>query len=241
MKKIFIIGSIKIKRHLRYLKNLALKLAEYPFRNKKKAEDQKNLQKLVKDKNIVKLHIGCGARTLAGWINIDLHYEPYENYLKYFGDEYYPKEIRGTRSDFYPMDVTKEKLPFLDNSVDIIFHEDFIEHIGQRDQISFLTETLRILKKGGLHRINTPNLLSSMRDHSDFSKGFSGVYFEEWDKHRHKNLLTPDSLQELASMVGYSKVIFNNRNKSISKLIPKEYRPTYDRPDEGNIFADLIK
>lgn len=80
-----------------------------------------------------------------------------------------------------------------------------------------------------------------MRDNSDFSKGFSGVYFGEWDKNRHKNLLTPSSLQELALMVGYSKVIFNSRDKSISKLIPKEYRPDLSRPVDGNIFADLIK
>lgn len=113
------------------------KIGGYPFCGNKKKRNRKNLQKLIKDENIIKLQIGCAARILAGWINIDLHYEPYENYLKYFGDEYYPKEIRGTRFDFYPMDVTKEKLPFLDNSVDVIFHEDFIEHIGQRDQIFF--------------------------------------------------------------------------------------------------------
>lgn len=230
-----------MKKYLRYAKNLVLRLVQYPFRNKKRAQALKNLQKLIKNKSIIKLHIGCGARTLKGWVNIDTEFHPYENYLKSFGDEYYPEEIRGVISDFYPMDVTKEKLPFGDNSVDIIFHEDFIEHIGQRDQISFLAETLRILKTGGVHRVNTPNLLSSMRDNSDFSKGFEGVYFGEWDKHLHKNVLTPSSLQELALMVGYSKVIFNSRDKSISKLIPKEYRPGRDRPADGNIFADLIK
>ncbi|OGZ66638.1 MAG: hypothetical protein A2908_01655 [Candidatus Staskawiczbacteria bacterium RIFCSPLOWO2_01_FULL_38_12b] len=230
-----------LKNVARYFKSIALILIEYPFRSKRKAEANKNLQKLIKGKSIIKLHVGCGARTLAGWINIDLHYHPYENYLKSFGEKYYSKEIRGTRFDFYPMDVTKEKLPFGNNSIDVIFHEDFIEHIEQRNQISFLAETLRVLKRGGVHRINTPNLLSSMRDHSDFSKGFLGVYFGEWDNHLHKNVLTPNTLQELALMVGYSKVIFNNRDESISKLIPKEFRPGPDRSVDGNIFADLIK
>lgn len=209
---------------------------------KQRIENQKNLKELIEKNKIIKLHIGSGPRVLSGWINLDLHYEPFENYLKYYGDEYYPKEIRGDKHDFYQIDITKEKLPFPDNSVQVIFHEDFVEHICQRDQIAFLAETLRVLKKGGVHRINTPNLLSSMRDHSDFSKGFSGVYFQEWDKNHHKNLFTPSTLEELALMVGYSRVVFNSRNKSISKLIPKEYRPApWDRPEDGNIFADLIK
>ena len=213
------INQIKMKKYLRYFKNIALIFLEYPFKNRNKAEANKNLQKLIKDKSIIKLHMGCGARTLAGWINIDTQYHPYENYLKFFGEKFYPKEIRGTKSDFYPMDVTKEKMPFGDNSVDVIFHEDFIEHIKQRDQVSFLAETLRVLKIGGVHRINTPNLLSSMRDNSDFSKGFLGVYFGEWDDHLHKNVLTPNSLQELALMIGYSKIKSGERLKMMRLLL----------------------
>lgn len=204
--------------------------------------DQKRIQEIIKEKKILKIHIGCGPRVLKHWINIDLHYEPYENYLKYYTDKFYPPEIRGNKADFFAMDVTKEKLPSPDNSVDLIFNEDFVEHLGQRDQIAFLSETLRVLKKGGVHRISTPNLLSSMRDKSNFSKGFEGVFFEEWDKHHHKNLFTPESLKEIALMVGYSEVKFGKRNQSVSKLIPLEYRPDpKDRPEDGNIFADLIK
>ncbi len=190
----------------------------------------------------LKLHIGCGPRILKGWINIDLKYELYHNYMKYYTDKYYPKEIRGNRSEFFAMDITKVGIPLSDESVDVIFHEDFIEHLNQRDQITFLAETLRVLKKGCIHRVNAPDLLSSMRDHSDFAKGFNGVYFDEWNKHNHLNVLTPTILQEMALMVGYKKVIFNGRNQSTSKLIPLEYRPDpNDRPESGNIFADLIK
>ncbi len=231
-----------IKNYLRYIKRQVLRLAEYPFLSAKMAQADKNLQTLINRPGGLKLHIGCGARTLAGWINIDTQYQSAEPYLTSFGSEFYPEKIRGTESDFYPMDVTKEPLPFANNSIDVIFHEDFMEHIEQRDQVAFLAETLRVLKPGGIHRVNTPNLLASMREHSDFSKGFGGVYFGEWDNHLHKNVLTPQSLQELALMVGYSKVIFNGRDNSASNLMPKEYRPGQDRPTaDGNIFADLIK
>jgi predicted SAM-dependent methyltransferase len=199
---------------------------------------QQNFSKYKK----VKLHVGCGPRILKGWINIDLSYEPYHNYMQYYTDKFYPESIRGDQSDFYATDVTKNPLPFPDNSVDVIFHEDFLEHLNQRDQILFLSETCRILKNGGIHRINTPNLITSMRDHSNFSRGYDGVYTDEWNKHGHLNVLTPNLLKEMALMVGYSKVVFTGRDQSTSKLIPLEYRPDpKTRGEYGNIFADLIK
>lgn len=220
---------------------LSLKIEKF-FLEKKKVKDADKLKAVLLTKKIVKLHIGCGARVLKDWINIDLHYEPYENYLKYFTDVYYPESMRGDKSEFYSIDVVKEGLPLPDNSVDVIFHEDFIEHLTQKEQVAFLAETLRVLKKGGVHRINTPNLLYSMKAHSNFSLGMKGVYFQEWDRHGHFNVITPDVIKELALMVGYSDVKINTRDNSTSNLIPKEYRPDpTDRPTEGNVFADLIK
>lgn len=213
-----------------------------------KASSSKDIARLaaigltLNSKKPLMLHFGCGPRILKGWINIDLSYTHYKDYMKYYTDKYYPEEIRGNQSDFYAIDITKTGLPLPDESVDVVFHEDFIEHLNQRDQIIFLVETFRVLKIDGIHRVNTPNLLSSMGEHSDFSKGISGVYLEEWNKHIHLNVLTPTILQEMALMVGYKKVLFNGRNQSTSKLIPLEYRPDpNDRPESGNIFADLIK
>ncbi len=191
----------------------------------------------------IKLHIGCGPRVLKGWINIDLKYCPFENYLQYYTDEFYPPQIRGTeKNDFYSINLTKEPLPFPDNCVDVIFHEDFIEHLTQRSQFLFLSEMLRIMKPGAVHRVNTPNILVSMKSHSEFDKGFNGVFVEEWDRHGHLNVLSPAILEEMARAVGYSKILFNSRNSSISSAIPCEYRPSPNsRTEDGNIFADLIK
>lgn len=190
----------------------------------------------------LKLHFGCGARVLKGWVNIDLSYTPYGDYLKYFTDKYYAPEIRGDQKDFFAIDVTKQRLPLPDESVAVIFHEDFIEHLDQKGQLLFLSETLRVLKKGGVHRLNTPDLISSMDNNSRFRLGYDGVYQAEWDKHGHKNVLTKKSLEEIALLIGYSKVVFNSKDKSVSGLIPAEYRPNpKDRPIDGNIFADLIK
>jgi SAM-dependent methyltransferase len=192
---------------------------------------------------ILKLHFGCGPRILKDWINIDMYYCYYGDgpYLKSYTDEHYGPEVRGDKKDFYAIDVTKQKLPLPDESVDVIFHEDFIEHIDQKGQILFLSEAFRILKKGGVHRLNTPDLASSMKKYSNFRMGYVGVYQDEWDRHTHKNILTKQSLEEIALMIGYSKIIFNSKGRSVSDLMPTEYRPGDGRPLDGNIFADLIK
>lgn len=197
----------------------------------RKTRDMKNL----------KIHLGCGPRVLKGWINIDLAYEPYANYLKYYTNKYYGKDVRGKKSDFYAIDITKQPLPLRNSSTSIVFHEDFIEHLDQKHQYLLLAEIWRILKRGGVHRINTPDIISSMRLNSKFKLGYLGVYQSEWDKHIHKNVLSVESLREMALLVGYSKVIVQKRDQSKAN-IPREYRPDpNDRLETGNIFIDLIK
>ncbi|MHA1380660.1 MAG: class I SAM-dependent methyltransferase [Candidatus Helarchaeota archaeon] len=237
----FVIKNVKFKI-LSIFRNLGYEIRKIDLENRFTTKDSEKLAKDYKKFKCVKLHFGCGPRILKGWINIDLKFVPYQKFMKYYTNKYYPKEIRGNRSDFYVLDITKENLPLPNNSVDVIFHEDFIEHLNQRDQIIFLAETFRVLKSGGIHRVNTPNLLVSMKEKSNFSEGRNGVHVKEWNKHLHFNILTPSMLEEFAKMIGYSKIVFNSKNNSSSSLVPLEYRPDVrDRPEIGNIFADLIK
>lgn len=192
----------------------------------------------------LKLHFGCGPRIIKGWVNIDIFYTSSQKYLKMYTDEFYGYAVRGNRADLYIMDVTTSRLPLPDSSVDVIFHEDFLEHLSQRDQFVFLSETYRVLKKGGIHRVNTPDLLISLKKNSDFTKGGEGVYTGEWDKNDHKSVLTKNTLEEMVKNIGYKRVVFNKRDGSMSKEIPKEFRPMLDGERDynvGNIFADLIK
>ena len=192
----------------------------------------------------VKLHFGCGPRILKGWLNIDLSYEPYEEYLQYYNDKYYPPNIRGCRNDLYVIDIISSGLPLPDESVDLIFHEDFFEHLTQKQQFIFLAETYRVMKKGAIHRINTPNLVASMRDNSHFEKGRDGVFTGEWDYWHHYNVMSPANLADMAKIVGYNTAVFNTKDNSIaSKKLPLEYRPNEnDRKSlDSNVFADLVK
>ena len=86
-----------------------------------------------KNKTHLKLQVGGGKHTKKGWINADI--------------------IGG---DIY-LNATK-KFPFKKNSIDIIFAEQFIEHISIEDGAKFLSECNRVLKKGGIIRLATPDL-----------------------------------------------------------------------------------
>ncbi|OGZ22738.1 MAG: hypothetical protein A3A08_01790 [Candidatus Nealsonbacteria bacterium RIFCSPLOWO2_01_FULL_41_9] len=244
IKKIFKLAShpqSEYKKIRPFLRTKFYALKQTIIRHVRQRGDYTRLRSNYSHLDRVKLHFGCGPRVLKGWINIDLAFEPSANYLKYYTDTYYPKAMRGDRNDFYAMNLIKTGLPLPDSSVDLIFHEDFLEHLDQKEQVIFLSETLRVLKPGAVHRVNTPNLLTSMREHSHFEQGADGVYTREWSGSGHKNILTPKQLEEVARMIGYTNIIFNTRNKSISADIPPEYRPGSDRSEAGNIFADLIK
>ncbi len=215
--------------------------SEKPIENK---EDIHRLSQLAANNQPLKLHIGCGPRVLKGWINIDISYAHFADYLQYYTDKHYPENIRGDRTDFYQINLINSGLPLPDNSVDIIFHEDFFEHLTQKEQVVFLAETLRVMKKGAVHRINTPNLLASMRDNSTFNKGKEGVFIGEWDNWHHYSVVTPAILEEMAKMVGYSEIKFNQKDYSIAAtLLPSEYRPDEKAraAADSNVFADLIK
>ena len=83
-----------------------------------------------------KLHVGCGANILDGWLNSD----------------YYPE-----RADVLHLDATKA-FPFPDNSFECVFSEHMIEHLPLRGGVKFIEEAYRVLKPGGRIRISTPPL-----------------------------------------------------------------------------------
>ena len=212
-----------------------------PIYPKLDSTDHQRLAHVYNNYKPLRVHLGCGPRILKGWVNIDLSYQLEGASSGIKDGEYRSSELMGARNDFYALNIVSTGLPLPDNCVDAVFHEDFIEHLNQRDQIILLAEILRVLKPGCVHRVNTPNLLKTMQEHSNFKQGGRGVYAAEWNDHLHLNILTADSLKELAQTVGYSQIIFNGKDQSISPFMPPEYRPAGDRPPDGNIFADLVK
>lgn len=176
----------------------------------------------------VKLYIGAGEVPRPGFINIDMT----------------PISVDFSSSNFedyfiFPCVDIPWDIP--DNSVDYIFHEDFIEHIDQTNQFRFFAEALRVLKPGCWHRVNTPDLIWTMKMRSDFSRGMNGVYTGErqWG---HIAIFTHCSLAEVAKAIGYSEVVFTTKDRGVSAHAEPDYRPRDDRDNLlGNIYADLLK
>lgn len=82
-----------------------------------------------------KLHLGSGGVYKQGWVNIDL--ETPEADMNY--------------------DLT-QPLPFEDASVQFIYSEHFIEHIGRNHGYELLCECRRVLAPDGVIRLSTPDL-----------------------------------------------------------------------------------
>lgn len=83
-----------------------------------------------------KLHIGCGANLLPGWMNTDAG-----TFLSLRGRIF--------------LDARK-RLPFRDSSLQYIFNEHFITCLRMDEAMSFFRECFRVLKPGGVLRIATP-------------------------------------------------------------------------------------
>jgi predicted SAM-dependent methyltransferase len=82
------------------------------------------------------LNIGCGHRYHKEWVNIDV-------------DPAGPEVIKA--------DITRG-LPFGENSFDVVYHSNVLEHLPAHMGINLVRECLRVLKPGGTLRINVPDL-----------------------------------------------------------------------------------
>lgn len=113
---------------------------------------------------MVKLNVGGGKGhpKLTDWIVVDIR-----------------------ESADVAMDITKEKLPYEDNSVDLLFCSHTLEHIYRHDLTFVLDEFYRVLKdKTGILRISVPDIEKACRhyalgDTSFFRKSTIAAYEEE--------------------------------------------------------------
>ncbi len=179
----------------------------------------------------VKIQVGFGWSPAPGFVNLEV--------VPHLAES----DDRFDHVDVFYFPYADMSWPIPDDSVDFIFHEDFIEHISQKQQVCFLAEALRVLKEGCFHRVSTPCLRASMNRHSRFEDGMAGVYTGEWDNWEHINLFTRHSLEDMARMVGYRDVVFTQKNQGVSPhSLTTEVRPVEDRDLVfGNVFADLLK
>ena len=94
-----------------------------------------NIPKKTGNSKDIKLHIGCGAKYIPGFIHIDVRKLPHVDYV-----------------------ASADKLNmFDDNSVDLVYACHLLEHFGRNQIYDVLREWHRVLKPGGILRIAVPD------------------------------------------------------------------------------------
>lgn len=86
--------------------------------------------------NMKLLNLGCGSHFNLDWVNID---------------------FVSTNKHVVVYNLLK-KIPFNENTFDVVYHSHLIEHFSKIDGINFTKECYRVLKPNGIIRIATPNL-----------------------------------------------------------------------------------
>lgn len=91
------------------------------------------------------INLACGGKLclLPGWINAD-HSSSTKGVLK--------------------VNLLKP-LPFKDESFDVVYHSQFIEHLTEEKAHYFLSECYRILRPGGVLRVVTPDLANQAAEY----------------------------------------------------------------------------
>lgn len=111
------------------------------------------------------LNIGCGNNFHPDWINLDL---------------YKSKNVKYHN--------IKNKLPFSDSSIDVIYHSHVLEHLNKEEADKFIKDCFRVLKPGGIMRIVVPDLERIAREYIlNLENGFSSMNKEiiskyNWNK-----------------------------------------------------------
>ncbi|MCG2737892.1 MAG: methyltransferase domain-containing protein [Candidatus Methanoperedenaceae archaeon] len=121
-----------------------------------------------------KVNLGSGTTCLEDWINIESSFNaklakyPRLRYLLFkigiLPKKYYEIPWSEHIHKIMIHDVRK-KLPFNDDSIDFIYSSHLIEHLRKDECEKMLGECFRILKKGGLIRLSTPDLELTARNY----------------------------------------------------------------------------
>ena len=176
-----------------------------------------------------KINLACGSKLcmLDGWENIDFY-----------------NSGKGVRK----MNLLK-KLDYDDESVDVIYHSQFIEHLDNEQAKKFLKECKRILSKNGIMRIVTPDFENQVNEYLSLLKYLknsnSSIDNNEFLKYQWIKLEILDQLTRNYSGGNMINFITKNKNKLSDYIINRLGRSGINimKEDivESNPFKKIIK
>ncbi len=165
------------------------------------------LEEAVANKDVIRLHLGCGDIYLGDWINCDL-----EN----------PKA---------DVKLDCRKIPLPDNSVQEIYNSHLLEHFDFKEAWSVLKEWHRVLKPGGKLITETPDLLGLCQEYVNSSEphrvDMYGLFFgcpwlEEWNIH--KFLYSETQLRWTLEQTGFTDI---KRVVADSHFVPPDHQAVF--------------
>jgi len=97
-------------------------------------------------KKINYLNVGCGNKYHKDWINIDMVSDS--------------PDVKATN--------LIKGIPYPDNTFDVVYHSQVLEHIPKEKALDFIKECYRVLKPGGIIRVVVPDLENIVDEYRKF-------------------------------------------------------------------------
>lgn len=114
----------------------------------------------------IKLNLGCGAVTPAGWTNVDWALGARLARVPLLGS--LARKLGIFNLDWSP-EITLHDLtrpfPWKDDSVDFVYSSHTLEHLDRSHGVAFLAECFRVLRVGGRVRIVVPDLAALVEEY----------------------------------------------------------------------------
>lgn len=112
-----------------------------------------------------RLHLGCGANVLNGWINVDYALGArLARSVPFFGALNRRLHFTGVDwDDRIVLHDLRKRFPWPDDSVATIYTSHTLEHFSREDGQALLAECFRVLRPGGVLRIVVPDLAPLVR------------------------------------------------------------------------------
>lgn len=111
---------------------------------------RRRIERRFQNSRELKIHLGCGKRVMAGWVNVDCFRAPG---IDLTGDLRCP-------------------LPFADHSARLIYSEHVLEHLQMEDALQLLQQCKRVLAPDGILRIGVPDAEIYLRAYTSGDQPF---------------------------------------------------------------------
>lgn len=159
------------------------------------AQTIKNLMIEHKLKNV--LDVGCGTGRLVQFLN--------KSGFEAFGCDISQKALKVAKTINKKGTIVRssaDKLPYVDNSYDLVTAISVIEHLKPNQAVKFIKEAKRVLKPSGFIFLITPNFSAPLR----FVQGKNWFGYQD---PTHVNFYTPKKLAKLAKSHGFKNIRFH--------------------------------